>query len=300
MSTKGEEKKEEIFKHTILTNIKRKSKYVDQVQMYDGIPLFSWIDINVTELCNRKCEFCPRIDATNYPNQNLNMTVSLAQRIASELKDLNFAGGVIFSGHSEPILNKDILGIVASFGSGVHTEMVTNGDKLSVQLIKDLFSAGLGVLLVSMYDGPFQIEYFSKMFADASIDEGFYVLRDRWYTIEEDYGVKLTNRAGSVTTGHQQEIEESRPCYYTHYSMQLDWNGDVLLCVQDFSKKIRLGNLYQRSLVEIWQSPNMNKYRKTLGRGFRAMYPCSQCNVNGTLHGNNHLRAWQDIEQSNQ
>ena len=27
-------------------------------------------------------------------------------------------------------------------------------------------------------------------------------------------------------------------CYYTHYSMMIDWNGDVYLCTQDWQRKV--------------------------------------------------------------
>jgi len=52
-------KKEEIFETTIMKNINRKSIFVDNVDLLDRMPLFSWIDINVTELCNRTCVFLP-------------------------------------------------------------------------------------------------------------------------------------------------------------------------------------------------------------------------------------------------
>ena len=94
----------------------------------------------------------------------------------------------------------DIVGLVKVFGQNIHTEMVTNGDKLQKELVQRLFDAGLDVLLVSLYDGPYQIDYFKEMFASAGIGEKQYILRDRWYSVEEDYGVKLTNRAGSVQT----------------------------------------------------------------------------------------------------
>ena len=73
--------KEEIFEQTIMVNIKRKSEFVDQVQMAKGIPLFSWIDLNPTELCNRTCSFCPRADSSLYPNQNLNISLDLCKKI---------------------------------------------------------------------------------------------------------------------------------------------------------------------------------------------------------------------------
>jgi radical SAM protein with 4Fe4S-binding SPASM domain len=290
--------KEEIFEQTIMKNIRRKSRYIDQVQMVDGVPLFSWIDINPTELCNRKCEFCPRRDPAEYPNQNLHMQVAMAKRIVDELRSFEYRGGIIFSGHGEPLLHNDIVGLVGAFGSDIHTELVTCGDKLSVELVKELFAAGLGVLLVSMYDGPHQVDKFKKMFAEAGLNSEQYVLRDRWYGVEEDYGVKLTNRAGTVREGHQVAFDKNRPCYYTHYSLQIDWNGDVLLCVQDFNKKIKFGNLYAQSLLDIWKSRNISRYRRVLGKGRRVIYPCDRCNVNGTLHGRKHLEAWDNLHNS--
>ena len=53
-------------------NLRRKSGFIDEVQRKNGVPLFSWVDINITELCNRKCVFCPRVDENLYPNLNLN------------------------------------------------------------------------------------------------------------------------------------------------------------------------------------------------------------------------------------
>ncbi len=287
--------KEEIFQQTILVNIKRKSLYVDQVQMREGVPLFSWIDINPTELCNRKCVFCPRVDPAVYPNQNLHMSVALAQKLADELRTYQYKGGVIFSGFGEPLLHNNFLKLVSAFGHDIHTELVTNGDRLTVPLIRELYAAGMGVVLVSMYDGPQQIGHFRKMFQEAKAREDQYVLRDRWYDMEKDFGLKLTNRAGMVTTGHQREVDVKRPCFYTHYSLQVDWNGEVLLCVQDWNKKVKFGTVADQSLFEIWTSERFSEYRKNLGRGSRCLTPCSGCNVNGTLHGKKHAQIWNDL-----
>ncbi len=286
------ETKEEIFEQTILKNVERKGKFIDQIQHVDNIPLFSWIDLNPTELCNRRCVFCPRKDDTFYPNQNLHVDLALARKIASELHEYKYRGGLNLCGYGDPLLHPDIVGLVKVFGRDIHTEMVTNGDKLHKELAQKLFDAGLDVLLVSLYDGPYQIDYFKELFASAGIEENQYILRDRWYSVEEDYGVKLTNRAGSVQAGNQARVENARPCYYTHYSLQIDWNGDVMLCAQDFNKKIKFGNLYAKSMLEIWTSRNARKYREMLGKGYRGIYPCINCNVNGTLHGSKHCEEW--------
>lgn len=283
---------DDVFENSILTNIKRKSTFVDKVVMHNKMPLFSWIDINPTELCNRTCEFCPRHDPATYPNQNLHMSLTLANKLAQELKDLEYQGGLIICGHGEPLLHPKIVQLVAAFGDSIHTEIVTNGDRLTLGLLKDLFAAGLSYLLVSLYDGPHQVDEMKALFDEAGISDDRFCLRDRWHTVEEDFGLKLTNRAGTVNTGHQPELDNERPSYYTHYSMQIEWNGDVLVCVQDWNKRIRFGNVNHQTLLEVWQNKIINKYRRHLGKGLRRDEPCKNCNVNGTLHGESHMRAW--------
>ena len=276
-------------------NIDRKSSFVDAVQLHNGVPLFSWIDINPTELCNRKCVFCPRHDPDYYPNQNIHIPPGVVRKLSAELKDLNYAGGVIFCGHGEPLLHPNVVDLVEAFGPTIHTEMVTNGDPLTVPLLKELFAAGLGYLLISLYDGEHQVEPLLDMLASAGITSDRYLLRRRWYTEENDYGLKLTNRAGTVDSGKQGDVDERRPCFYTHYSLQIDWNGDVLVCVQDWNKRVRFGNVNYESLLDIWNNKQMKRYRRQLGKGNRKMDPCKNCNVTGTLHGRNHAEAWTEL-----
>lgn len=287
--------KEDILEHTIMKNIRRKARYIDQLQVIDGVPLFSWIDINPTELCNRKCVFCPRVDPKVYPNQNLHMKIETAEKMAAELRGFNYKGGVIFSGFGEPILHQNFPKLVAAFGKDIHTELVTNGDRLNPKVLEELYGAGLDVILVSMYDGPHQIEKFTKLFKEAGISDDHYVLRDRWYDLEKDFGLKLTNRAGKVQSGHQEAVDTHKACYYTHYSMMIDWNGDVLVCVQDWNKDVKFGNVEKESLWDIWNKKEFKEYRKHLANGERSLSPCNGCNVNGTLHGTKHVEMWKGL-----
>ena len=74
--------------------------------------------------------------------------------------------------------------------------------------------------------------------------------------------------------------------------MTIDWNGDVLVCMQDWNKKIKFGNIQANSLLEIWQNKIYSKYRMSLIKGRRKLSPCNKCNADGTLHGGNHANAW--------
>ena len=89
---------------------------------------------------------------------------------------------------------------------------------------------------------------------------------------------------------------KEKPCFYTSYSMAVDWNGDVLLCVQDWNKKRKLGNIAYQSIEEIWKSVTLHKIRRKLIKGSRSFSPCDNCNADGTVHGFNHVNAWSRVD----
>ena len=202
--------KNEIFKDTIQKNIERKSSFIDKVYLNDGVPLFSWIDLNPTELCNRKCEFCPRVDESEYPNQNLNIDLKLCQKIHDELISINYKGGIVLSGYGEPMLHPELMKMVKILGEDIILEIVTNGDTLTSKAINNLYANNVNKLLISMYDGKHQIEKFNKMIAKADVPEDFVILRDRWYTSSKDFGLKLTNRTGTINIGEQEEKSKKK------------------------------------------------------------------------------------------
>lgn len=276
-----------------VTNILRKSKFVDTVTFGAAGPLPSWIDLNPTELCNRKCVFCPRVDGDIYPNQPLHLSEETASKLNADLKAMGFRGVVALSGYGEPLLHPSILKIVKLIkDKDWRVELVTNGDRLDASFVKSLVDAGLDFFTVSMYDGPEQINYFESIFKDALISSDFYILRDRWYDEKLNYGVKLTNRTGNNLSGMQNAVNTSKPCFYPSYSLSIDWNGDVLLCVQDWDKKIKFGNISTEKLLSIWYSKSFSKIRNNLIDGNRTNSPCSKCNASGIVHGMNHSRNW--------
>ncbi len=283
------------MRESIKQNIKRKIPKINDVKIYNGFPLFSFVELNVNELCNRTCVFCPRVDPKTYPNQNLHMDIELASEISKQLLEVGFNGIVNISGTGEATLTKHLPLIVKKFGDKkIHIEIVTNGDFLKPKLISDLYSAGLKQLVVSMYDGPEQIEYFNNLFDECGIDEDLYTLRDRWYEEDEDYGLIYTNRAGSM--GEKLLSPHERPCYYPHYALYIDYNGDILLCCQDmYNRTVIFGNVLEKKLVDIWVDKKLNDFRKKLVKGERIISPCNNCTANGMIFGENHSKLWSKL-----
>ena len=286
-------------------NIERKQPSINDVVLYKGMPLFSFIELNINEICNRKCPFCPRVDPEIYPNQNIHIDMETVKIIADQLGKLNFAGIVNISGTGEPLLTKYITDIVNEFGKrNIHIEIVTNGDVLQSrkgpELIKSLYASGLKQFVVSMYDGPEQVDSFDQLFSNCGIDKSLYSLRDRWYDESEDYGLLYTNRAGNIGFEFLSDISKKKliesgrsACFYTHYSMMIDWNGDALLCCQDmYNRTIKFGNVKDKPLVDIWRDAKLMEFRNKLKNGERSLSPCNNCNANGRIFGSNHAQAW--------
>lgn len=200
----------------------------------DPIHSLVTVELNITELCNRTCAFCPRANADVYPNQNLNMEVEIAAKVAQDLKDAGSFARISFSGFGESLLHKKFLTIISTVRAILpenSIEVNTNGDRLTATRIEALYRAGLSNLYVNMYDGPEQIEYFEELFSRADVPQVFWKLRPHWEGALEDHGLTLNNRSGMVVAPDLRllPLEEAlhRPCFYPFYKMIVDWDGQV-------------------------------------------------------------------------
>ena len=282
-------------KNTIRKNLKRRTKIVDgKPDFFENVPLPTWVELSLIDVCNRKCSFCPKSNELVAPDTFQSMNRTLIQKIHDELININFKGAIALCGYGEPMLHKDINWIVKTLSNTAPVEIITNGDSLTSKKIQDLYLAGVSKVLISMYDGPEQIEKFETMTKNANVPKDVVILRDRWYNADSDFGVKLTNRAGTIETGNQISKNKFTKCFYPAYQFLVDWNGDVFLCPQDWQRRVTMGNMMQENIFNIWKGKMMSKYRKKLIQGKRDCSPCNKCNAEGTMLGKDHAAAWKD------
>ena len=283
-------------KNTIRTNLKRRTKIVDgKPELFKGFPLPTWVELSLIDVCNRKCSFCPKSDDLVAPDTFQSMNRALIEKLYEDLISMNFKGAIALCGYGEPMLHKDIVWIVKKLSKIAHVEIITNGDVLTSKKIQDLYLAGVSKILISMYDGPEQIEKFETLAKNANVPKDTVILRDRWYNADSDFGVKLTNRAGTMKTGNQKPNSFYSKCYYPTYQFLIDWNGDIFLCPQDWQRRVTMGNVMQQSIFEIWKGKIISKFRKKLLEGKRDSLPCSKCNAEGTMLGKDHAKAWSSL-----
>ncbi len=282
-------------KETIKKNLKRRSEFVDIVHIHENFPMPSWVELSLIDVCNRKCTFCPKFDEKVAPDTYQKMNRKIIDEIHDQLLEISFSGTISLCGYGEPLLHKDISYIIKKLSNVSKVEVITNGDVLSSKRLQELYLANVSKILVSMYDGPEQIDIFKNMTKKANVPEDLVILRDRWYDQYNDFGVKLTNRAGTVKTGDQENIGKYTTCFYPTYQFLIDWNGNVYLCPQDWQRKVSMGNIMQETIFKIWTGKTLTDYRKDLISGKRCSGPCTSCNADGTLLGKNHAQEWKKI-----
>ena len=83
---------------------------------------------------------------------------------------------------------------------------------------------------------------------EAGLKNDQLILRVRYLPEEQNFGLILNNRAGIINPLFK-VIEEA--CFYPFYELSVDYDGSVLLCPQDWSKRYKIGDLNKQSIMEV-------------------------------------------------
>jgi radical SAM protein with 4Fe4S-binding SPASM domain len=248
-------------------------------------PGLSTIELNITELCNRTCSFCPRHDPKIYPNQKLFMSIETVKKLTDELASSDWYGDIHIAGFGEPHTHPYLLKIVETLKQydKLFIEIITNGDRLidvDLNYTQSLFDSGLDLLTVDCYDSHSQ---YDKRLKAMKVLPNKYRLRQHYdigdtANLINEYG--FNNRSGIMGGEGVQ-----RPCYLPFYKALIDWNGDLMLCANDWHRKSgSMGNIIKSSFKTCWNSDKLKNIRKNLEKGIR-LNACTNCNINGMLYG---------------
>ena len=112
--------------------------------------------------------------------------------------------------------------------------------------------------------------------------------------IPQEIGV-VNNRAGTVSNFKDIGIPKgdipfryrliqnmwshlTKGCYHLANSFNILYNGDVILCCNDYRKKTTLGNVQNTSIKEIWASKKYQSIREAIfNHDFEKIPECKQC-----------------------
>lgn len=89
----------------------------------------------------------------------------------------------------------------------------------------------------------------------------------------------IKNNNGNSKGINYRFIPKIIPCYVPFLDFNILSNGNVILCCNDYNKKLILGNVASSSIKEIWNSSQYNKIRQLISdKKFHSITVCKNCN----------------------
>ena len=226
------------------------------------------VQIEFSTLCNRRCSYCP---VSSDPRPKGYMSENILDEILAYLVSVNYTGDITPNFYNEPILYKGFNKYIKKIKKILPKTTIilnTNGDELSEKRYEELRSDGVDVFLISQHDQTTS-ESINKIISYA--DEHNYndISVTNWTT----EGRELSNRGGLV--------EDSRVVFAPRsgcnraLDMQIDFEGNLIVCCEDYYIENVYGNLNNESLKDIWRKSTHQRKKIYLGEYERDI--CKKC-----------------------
>ena len=108
---------------------------------------------------------------------------------------------------------------------------------------------------------------------------------DYWYTsLERIEGIERARPLLERQTvkqklaRHEKNTGREWRCNEVMNKMSINWDGTVTACCGDYDNFMKIGDLKENSMKEIWNSGKMNLFREILGKGERnKICFCAKC-----------------------
>lgn len=242
-----------------------------------GDPYFvRCIAIEINSGCNRRCSYCPVSLSKDYPN-NL-MSEELFSKILNQLAHINFSGTIMYHFYNEPTMDSRLATFVRETSTRLPnaiSRLFTSGDYLSDELIDELFEAGMNDIHITDHNRT--KGRISRRFSEAlkkyrhriTVDEGLGTAPDR----------PIDNRGGLINLANIGATPYLRTdCKIVWEEVKIDYQGNVLLCTNDFNREHIFGNVNEDTFIAIWKNEHYAKVRNNLRNGKTEFDICTKCN----------------------
>lgn len=256
----------------------------------------SILAIESTNQCNLDCIMCPRKFMTRKIGF---MDFSLFKKIINEGKD--YTDFVWLNLFGEPLLHPQIIEMINyCCQAGIKPGISTNATVLNCEMSEKLLNSGLHRIILSL-DGATK-ETYEKIRKNANFEtvlanvKYFLDLKEKKgkkrpfttiqvikmnETLEElndffqkwnPYKVEVLAKKFDTWGGTIKEMKPENqkddyrgrpyPCKWFWYYLVITWDGKVLPCCRDYDEKLILGDIKEKSLLEIWNNEPILKQRR--------------------------------------
>jgi 8-amino-3,8-dideoxy-alpha-D-manno-octulosonate transaminase len=201
------------------------------------------------------------------------MEEDLFCKIIDELAIVNFSGRFSPHFYGEPLLDKRIVSFITYTRKrlpNVFIKLYTNGDLLSYELFMELLDAGADIFRISQHG-----EMPSKILSECKNKVGDKMWRERveYLRYVDTDTVPLMNRGGIIDTNRGNRMKSCEQVF----DLIIDYEGNVLLCCQDFLSKNIFGNLKNEGIMEIWNKKHFKSLRDKINSGIWSAEICKKC-----------------------
>jgi 2-deoxy-scyllo-inosamine dehydrogenase (SAM-dependent) len=265
---------------------------------YGQPDFFSSVDFENITACNRRCSYCPNsIYGRGLAENKKLMDEKTFKKIINELAEIKYSGMIRPVFYGEPLLDSrfpDWIRYIREKLPKADIIIFTNGDILTLDLYKKLTKAGANLFIVSNHNGNAISENLEKLLAnfkklpyksgyphqDSFIHESAYVFEGNIPTIfyrNPSRLESLFNRGGLMKNIAISKTKLN--CGLPSSDLTIDWEGNAILCCNDYFSSVKFGNVNNESFLKIWNKNNFRKLRKDLKRGVLNLEICKKCKL---------------------
>lgn len=237
-------------------------------------PLFKQVLIETRTDCNNNCPFCPHA----YVKKELGiMSWDCYTSVIEQLVSIGFNGRIALMLSNEPMLEsrlEDMIVYAKHRSQRFFLDITTNGRLLTVEKMDKLFSLGLDNININDYRSD-RDKYPEKWSSNIESLYKAYGNNPKVYFKKRRLDEKLPNYAGNIPQTFNKE--DYGYCNYPFRKLTIAYNGNILLCCDDFMYETCFGNVMKDSLVDCWNHPSMEEIKKSLLENKRISI-CKRCN----------------------
>jgi radical SAM protein with 4Fe4S-binding SPASM domain len=280
----------------------------------DGAPMS--LGIEVTNACNLECIMCHRQVMTRKVGF---MDFDLFKECARQGIEMGIKKVIPFN-YGESLLHPkliDMVEYVKSLSQETEVKINTNGMLLDKEYAKALIGAGIDEITFSIegctkesheqlaigsnYDtvltnlmnlvdmrkenGKPQVRVcMVRMEETASSLKQF---TKQWQPLVDAITIHDVNTGYGTLKDRRLEkrpLKRRVPCRELWLKLQVLWNGDVTVCCIDYDGKLKIGNVKNNSLSELWFGSKLQRMREIhRDREFEKVPICNKCDSDNTL-----------------
>ena len=253
------------------------------------------IKIELTEGCNLYCKFCAIRAIRKGPGNYKFMTLKTALLIAKSIKKNGWTNiRFEFAMHGEPLMNPNhnrILKIFRRILPKSSIMVTSNGGPLLKMAKKNFYSLMdiVNILALDDYEHSGFIKKLKRKYKEFSFIDYPQMTPYKRYKPNEHYIIampdiskhkkktRILHNTAGLSAPKDFSIIHTR-CYRPFRECSFNYNGDLLLCCNDFKNDFKIGNIRDKDIQELWNNKKIQSARKILyhkGRFFSICYGCN-------------------------